>query len=88
MSAAPATTTTIADQASPQIAPLQGMGKEISPRIVELEMSANKRDVNGFNTALKFAADTIKISPKIQLALQPPGLGSYRTLGCPLLDLE
>lgn len=81
-SAVPGATNIIADQSTPQIASLQGMGKEIAPRIVKLEeTSPTKRDINGFNAALKFAADAIKNTPKIQLGTEAAGVGILQDAG-------
>jgi hypothetical protein len=53
------------------------MGKEIAPRIVPFVESASveKRDINGFNAALKYASDALKTSPKVQLGTGAEGSG-------------
>ena len=59
-----------------QIASLQGMGKEISPRVVSLEnVEVHKRDINGFNAALKYATGALTTSPKVQLGTGAEGSG-------------
>lgn len=62
-----------------QVTALQGMGKEIAPRIVKLSRKSKTavlpRDINGFNAALKYAADAIKVSPKIELGTGEGGSG-------------
>jgi hypothetical protein len=61
---------------STQITALQGMGKEIAPRVVKLiKDGAEKRDINGFNAALKFASDALKTSPEVQLGTGEGGSG-------------
>lgn len=60
------------------------MGKEIAPRIVKLERGQTvpeKRDINGFNAALKFAADAIKTTPKIELGTENAGVGILQNAG-------
>jgi len=60
------------------------MGKEIAPRIVKLERGqviSEKRDINGFNAALKFAADAIKTTPKIELGTENAGVGILQNAG-------
>lgn len=53
------------------------MGKEIAPRVVPFVKSApiEKRDINGFNAALKYATDALKTSPKVQLGTGAEGSG-------------
>jgi hypothetical protein len=52
------------------------MGKEIAPRIVPfIKSPQEKRDINGFNAALKFATDALKTSPKVQLGTGAEGSG-------------
>lgn len=59
-----------------QITALQGMGKEIAPRVVKLiKPGQEKRDINGFNAALKYASDAIKNGPLIQLGTGEGGSG-------------
>lgn len=57
---------------SAQITALQGMGKEIAPRVV---MTSGKRDLNSFNAALNFASAALKTSPEIQLGTGEGGSG-------------
>ncbi|PBP23326.1 hypothetical protein BUE80_DR005878 [Diplocarpon rosae] len=74
----PADSTTIqtipADQAA-QVTALQGMGKEIAPRIVQLHTAAQKRDLQGFNAALSYASAALKTSPEVQLGTGKEGSG-------------
>ncbi len=59
-----------------QITTLQGMGKEIAPRVVKLiKDSATERDITGFNAALSFATGALKTSPEIQLGTGEGGSG-------------
>ncbi|ESZ96095.1 hypothetical protein SBOR_3572 [Sclerotinia borealis F-4128] len=62
-----------------QVTALQGMGKEIAPRIVKLERSdiekAAKRDIQTLNAALSYAAGAIKTSPEVQLGTEESGIG-------------
>ena len=52
------------------------MGKEIAPRVVPFVKTAQeKRDINGFNAALKYATDALKTSPKVQLGTGAEGSG-------------
>jgi hypothetical protein len=67
------------DQAT-QITSLQGMGKEIAPRIVQLVKDAStstleKRDIAGFNAALNYATGALKTSPEVQLGTGEGGSG-------------
>ena len=55
-----------------QITSLQGMGKEIAPRVVKLVKS---RDIAGFNAALNFATAALKTSPEVQLGTGEGGSG-------------
>lgn len=57
-----------------QITALQGLGKEIAPRIVKMEKT-ERRDLAGFNAALKFASDALKTSPGIELGTGEGGSG-------------
>ena len=60
------------------------MGKEIAPRVVKLERNqriSEKRDINGFNAALKYAADAIKTAPKIELGTEAAGVGILQNAG-------
>jgi hypothetical protein len=57
-----------------QITALQGLGKEIAPRIVKMEKTG-KRDLAGFNAALKFASDALKSSPGVELGTGEGGSG-------------
>lgn len=64
-----------ADQ-STQITSLQGMGKEIAPRVVQLVKDATeKRDIAGFNAALNYATGALKTSPEVQLGTGEGGSG-------------
>jgi len=64
-------------QDTTQVTSLQGMGKEIAPRIVNLVPSAEKekRDITGFNAALNYATGALKTSPEIQLGTGEGGSG-------------
>lgn len=64
-------------QQTAQIASLQGMGKEIAPRVVTMEENGNvvKRDINGFNAALKFATGALTTSPGVELGTGEGGSG-------------
>jgi hypothetical protein len=76
--APPPTAANIVPNEGTQITALQGMGKEIAPRVVPLvktPQEEEKRDINGFNAALKYATDAIKISPKLQLGTGAEGSG-------------
>ena len=68
------------DQGNTQITALQGMGKEITPRIIPM-VKSEKRDINGFNAALKYATDAIKTSPKVQLGTEAAGIGILQDAG-------
>jgi hypothetical protein len=72
----PITEAQVTDQPT-QIAALQGMGKEIAPRVVKLEQreSVEKRDLAGFDRALKYATDALKTGPKVQLGTGEGGSG-------------
>ncbi|KAI9646793.1 hypothetical protein NHQ30_004792 [Ciborinia camelliae] len=67
------------DKTEPQVTALQGMGKEIAPRIVKLERSdiqqVKKRDIQTLNAALNYAAGAIKSSPEVQLGTEASGVG-------------
>jgi hypothetical protein len=56
------------------------MGKEIAPRIVPM-VKSEKRDITGFNAALKYATDAIKTTPKIQLGTEAAGTGILQDAG-------
>lgn len=59
-----------------QVTALQGMGKEIAPRIVKMQKSGlSARDITGFNAALKFAAGALTTSPSVQLGTGEGGSG-------------
>ncbi|KAF8866928.1 hypothetical protein BDZ45DRAFT_567628, partial [Acephala macrosclerotiorum] len=61
-----------------QITSLQGMGKEIAPRVVplvKLSTENAKRDIAGFNAALNYATGALKTSPEIQLGTGEGGSG-------------
>ncbi|TVY19472.1 hypothetical protein LARI1_G003358 [Lachnellula arida] len=71
-------------QEAAQIAALQGISKEIAPRVVSLadadvetetEKEKEKRDINGFNAALKYATGALTTSPKVQLGTGAEGSG-------------
>jgi len=64
-------------QQAAQIASLQGMGKEIAPRVVSMAESENveKRDIDGFNAALKYATGALTTGPKVQLGTGAEGSG-------------
>ncbi|TVY48481.1 hypothetical protein LOCC1_G001945 [Lachnellula occidentalis] len=65
-------------QEAAQIASLQGMGKEIAPRVVSMEevgAEVEKRDISGFNAALKYATGALTTSPKVQLGTGAEGSG-------------
>jgi hypothetical protein len=70
-------------QQAAQIASLQGMGKEIAPRVVKLEEKGEvlKRDLSGFDRALKYAADAIKTTPEIDLGTEAAGVGILQRPG-------
>ncbi|KAJ8064368.1 hypothetical protein OCU04_006712 [Sclerotinia nivalis] len=67
------------DKTEAQVTALQGMGKEIAPRIVKLERSnvekAAKRDIQTLTAALNYAAGAIKTSPEVQLGTEDAGVG-------------
>ncbi|KAG4437874.1 hypothetical protein IFR05_006634 [Cadophora sp. M221] len=58
-----------------QVTSLQGMGKEIAPRVVQLHQAAAKRDLQGFNAALTYATGALKTSPEVQLGTGEGGSG-------------
>ncbi|KAN0106542.1 hypothetical protein V8E51_009418 [Hyaloscypha variabilis] len=60
-----------------QITSLQGMGKEIAPRVVKLvpNPASVKRDIAGFNAALNYATGALKTSPEVQLGTGEGGSG-------------
>lgn len=62
------------DQAA-QVTSLQGMGKEIAPRVVQLHQAASKRDLQGFNAALNYATGALKTGPEVQLGTGAEGSG-------------
>ncbi|KAH8891334.1 hypothetical protein GQ53DRAFT_866227 [Thozetella sp. PMI_491] len=62
---------TLSQQAQ-QITALQGMGKEIAPREGE---TVAKRDLTGFDRALKFAEVALTKGPKVQLGTGGEGSG-------------
>ncbi|KAF6805253.1 hypothetical protein CSOJ01_09629 [Colletotrichum sojae] len=59
------------------IAALQGMGKEIAPRVqlTKARAPAQKRDLAGFDRALKFAEVALSKGPKIQMGNGEGGAG-------------
>ncbi|TEY85840.1 hypothetical protein BOTCAL_0011g00340 [Botryotinia calthae] len=81
--AAPATAAAVQgateDKTEAQVTALQGMGKEIAPRVVKLERSdvdrAAKRDIQTLTAALNYAAGAIKTSPEVQLGTEESGVG-------------
>lgn len=56
-------------------APLQGMGKVITPRITNLARRDEKRDINGFNAALSYASDSLTKGPSVELSTGVSGSG-------------
>ncbi|KAH7342567.1 hypothetical protein BKA65DRAFT_294068 [Rhexocercosporidium sp. MPI-PUGE-AT-0058] len=58
-----------------QVTSLQGMGKEIAPRVLQLHQAAAKRDLQGFNAALNYATGALKTSPEVQLGTGEGGSG-------------
>ena len=40
-----------------------------------------RRDITGFNAALKYAADALKTSPKIELGTEAAGVGILQSAG-------
>jgi len=59
-----------------QIAGLQGLGKAIAPRVDDAETEKlGKRDLAGFDRALKFAEVALTKGPKIQLGTGAEGSG-------------
>ena len=72
-----AAATVVPDQET-RFTALQGMGKQIAPRIVRPEGGKNdpeKRDINGFGAALKYPAGATKTTPKIELGTENAGDG-------------
>ncbi|KXH51064.1 hypothetical protein CSAL01_05684 [Colletotrichum salicis] len=58
------------------IAALQGMGKEIAPRVqLTKARPAEKRDLSGFDRALKYAEAALVKGPKVQLGTGKEGSG-------------
>ncbi|GJC82138.1 hypothetical protein ColLi_04976 [Colletotrichum liriopes] len=59
------------------IAALQGMGKEIAPRVqlTKTHAAGEKRDLSGFDRALKYAEAALVKGPKIQLGTGEGGSG-------------
>ncbi|KAL8305341.1 hypothetical protein RB597_003806 [Gaeumannomyces tritici] len=80
--AAPAADPALQEQAQ-QIAALQGMGKSIAPRAeddedeqdAEESSDISKRDITGFDRALRFAEAALTKGPKIQLGTGAEGSG-------------
>ncbi|KAF7957433.1 hypothetical protein EAE96_003018 [Botrytis aclada] len=68
-----------------QVTALQGMGKEIAPRVVKLERSdvdrAAKRDIQTLTAALNYAAGAIKTQPELQLGTEESGVGILQKAG-------
>ncbi|CAN8095837.1 unnamed protein product [Discula destructiva] len=69
-----ATDASLNDQAH-QIASLQGMGRAVLPREVEEASSVNKRDLAGFDRALRYAEAALVKGPKIQMGTGHGGSG-------------
>ncbi|PQE12180.1 CSEP0039 effector protein [Rutstroemia sp. NJR-2017a BVV2] len=68
----------VTENSEAQITALQGMGKEIAPRIVKLEKSdseVEKRDIQTLNAALSYASGALKNGPEIQLGTEAAGVG-------------
>ncbi|KAK1766200.1 hypothetical protein QBC33DRAFT_112707 [Phialemonium atrogriseum] len=65
---------TLSDQAG-QIASLQGLGKEIAPRVETDDAPKAKRDLAGFDRALKYAEAALVKGPKVQLGTGAEGSG-------------
>jgi hypothetical protein len=68
----------VAENSEAQVTALQGMGKEIAPRIVKLEKSdseVEKRDIQTLNAALSYASGALKNGPEIQLGTEAAGVG-------------
>ena len=72
-----ATIQSVPGDQSTQITALQGMGKEIAPRVIPLVHvpSEKKRDITGFNAALNYASAALKTSPEVQLGTGEGGSG-------------
>ncbi|KAG9239070.1 hypothetical protein BJ875DRAFT_491906 [Amylocarpus encephaloides] len=70
-------------QQAAQVASLQGMGKEIAPRVIRMEADKEllRRDLSGFNAALKYAAEAIKTTPEINLGTEASGVGILQRPG-------
>ncbi|PQE23693.1 hypothetical protein CJF32_00009151 [Rutstroemia sp. NJR-2017a WRK4] len=68
----------VAENSEAQVTALQGMGKEIAPRIVKLEKAdseVEKRDIQTLNAALSYASGALKNGPEIQLGTEAAGVG-------------
>ncbi|CAG8976083.1 hypothetical protein HYALB_00002361 [Hymenoscyphus albidus] len=71
-----------------QIAPREGEVEarepEPKPEVVpedEVPTLNSKRDINGFNAALKYASDAIKITPQIDIGTKEAGVGILQRPG-------
>lgn len=71
-----------------QITALQGMGKEIAPRVVPLRRGRKSkkslqraRDLATFNAALKYATDALVNGPEIQMGTEAAGVGILQKAG-------
>ncbi|KAL2075423.1 hypothetical protein VTL71DRAFT_366 [Oculimacula yallundae] len=64
-----------------QVTSLQGMGKEIAPRVLQLHQAAAKRDLQGFTAALNYASGALKTSPEIHLGTEESGIGILQKAG-------
>lgn len=73
-----------------QITALQGMGKEIAPRVVPLRRGKKSksrksiqraRDLATFNAALKFATDALVNGPDIEIGTEAAGVGIIQKAG-------
>ena len=59
-----------------QIAALQGMGKEIAPRVEVVDApSVGKRDLAGFDRALRYAEAALTSGPRVSLGTGEGGSG-------------
>ncbi|KAK3905307.1 hypothetical protein C8A05DRAFT_12864 [Staphylotrichum tortipilum] len=71
-----ATADPVLTEQAQQIAGLQGLGKAIAPRVDDAETEKlGKRDLAGFDRALKFAEVALTKGPKIQLGTGAEGSG-------------
>ncbi|KAK3327554.1 hypothetical protein B0T19DRAFT_166295 [Cercophora scortea] len=65
----------ILSEQAEQIAALQGMGKEIAPRVDTDAPEVAKRDLAGFDRALQYAEVALTKGPKIELGTGAEGSG-------------